>query len=128
MSHAWRAMRHRNFRLYFGGQGISLIGTWMTRLATGWLVYRLTGSALLLGVVGFAGQIPDISAGAFAGVWIDRWDRRKVLVITQVLPCCNRWRWRPSRSPSTSPSTNRLAGSYSRARSMRLICRGGKRS
>ena len=57
-SYAWRALRHRNFRLYYGGQGISLIGTWMTRLATSWLVYRLTGSALLLGVVGFAGQIP----------------------------------------------------------------------
>ncbi|HEY4776218.1 MAG TPA: hypothetical protein VIH56_01035, partial [Candidatus Acidoferrales bacterium] len=56
ISHAWRALRHRNFRLYFGGQSISLMGTWMTRLATSWLVYRLTGSAFLLGVVGFAGQ------------------------------------------------------------------------
>jgi len=58
VSHAWRALRHRNFRLFFGGQTISLIGTWMTRVATGWLVYRLTGSALLLGTVSFAGQIP----------------------------------------------------------------------
>jgi hypothetical protein len=57
-SHAWRALRHRNFRLFFGGQSISLIGTWMTRIATAWLVYRLTGSALLLGTVSFAGQIP----------------------------------------------------------------------
>ncbi len=53
-----RALRHRNYRLFFAGQGISLIGTWLTRVATSWLVYRLTGSALLLGVVGFAGQIP----------------------------------------------------------------------
>ncbi|HZU29785.1 MAG TPA: hypothetical protein VFB79_01645, partial [Candidatus Angelobacter sp.] len=55
-SHAWRALRHRNFKLFFFGQSISVIGTWMTRLATSWLVYRLTHSALLLGVVSFAGQ------------------------------------------------------------------------
>jgi MFS family permease len=78
-------MRHRNFRLYYGGQTISLIGTWMTRLATSWLVYRLTGSALLLGVVGFAGQIPTFLLAPFAGVWIDRLNRRQVLLITQVL-------------------------------------------
>jgi MFS family permease len=85
ISHAWRALRHRNFRLYFSGQTISLIGTWMTRLATSWLVYRLTGSALLLGVVGFAGQIPTFLFAPFAGVWVDRLDRRRVLVVTQVL-------------------------------------------
>jgi MFS family permease len=85
ISHAWRSLRHRNFRLYFGGQSISLIGTWMTRLATSWLVYRLTGSAFLLGVVGFAGQIPTFLFAPFAGVWIDRLDRRQVLVVTQTL-------------------------------------------
>jgi MFS family permease len=85
ISHAWRALRHRNFRLYFSGQTISLIGTWMTRLATSWLVFRLTGSALLLGIVGFSGQIPTFIFAPFAGVWIDRLDRRKVLVITQIL-------------------------------------------
>jgi MFS family permease len=85
ISYAWRAMRHRNFRLYFGGQGISLIGTWMTRLATGWLVYRLTGSALLLGVVGFAGQIPTFLFAPFAGVWIDQLNKRNVLLVTQIL-------------------------------------------
>jgi len=85
LSYAWRALRHRNFRLYYGGQGISLIGTWMTRLATSWLVYRLTGSALLLGVVGFAGQIPTFLLAPLAGVWVDRLDRRRVLVVTQVL-------------------------------------------
>jgi MFS family permease len=84
-SYAWRALRHRNFRLYYGGQGISLIGTWMTRLATSWLVYRLTGSALLLGVVGFAGQIPTFLLAPFAGVWVDRLNRRNVLVVTQIL-------------------------------------------
>ncbi len=85
VSRAWRALRHRNFRLFFSGQSISLIGTWMTRIATSWLVYRLTGSALLLGVVGFVGQIPTFLLAPFAGVWVDRLDRRKVLVWTQVL-------------------------------------------
>lgn len=85
VSHAWRALRHRNFRLFFGGQTISLVGTWMTRVATGWLVYRLTGSALLLGTVSFAGQIPTFLLAPFAGVWVDRLDRRLVLVWTQAL-------------------------------------------
>jgi MFS family permease len=84
-SHIWRALRHRNFRLFFGGQTISLIGTWMTRIATSWLVYRLTGSALLLGTVSFAGQIPTFLVAPFAGVWVDRLDRRQVLVWTQTL-------------------------------------------
>jgi MFS family permease len=85
ISHAWRAMRHRNFRLFFAGQSISLIGTWMTRIATSWLVYRLTKSALLLGTVGFAGQIPTFLLAPLAGVIVDRMDRRKVLVWTQAL-------------------------------------------
>ncbi|MFY9741854.1 MAG: MFS transporter [Candidatus Sulfotelmatobacter sp.] len=80
-----RALRHRNYRLFFGGQGISLIGTWMTRVATGWLVYRLTGSAFLLGLVSFAGQIPVLFLGPFAGVWVDRWNRHRVLLVTQTL-------------------------------------------
>ncbi len=84
-SHAWRALRHRNFRLFFGGQSISLIGTWMTRIATSWLVYRLTKSPLLLGTVGFAGQIPTFLLAPIAGVIVDRIDRRKVLVWTQSL-------------------------------------------
>ena len=84
-SHAWRALRHRNFRLFFGGQSISVIGTWMTRVATSWLVYRLTGSALLLGTVSFAGQIPTFLLAPIAGVIVDRIDRRKVLVWTQAL-------------------------------------------
>src|SRR5215472_13377967 len=84
-SHAWRALRHRNFRLFFGGQSISLIGTWMTRVATSWLVYKLSKSALLLGTVSFAGQIPTFLLAPFAGVIVDRIDRRKVLVWTQAL-------------------------------------------
>ena len=82
---ALRALGYRNYRLFFGGQSISLIGTWMTRVATSWLVYRLTGSAFLLGIVGFAGQIPTFVLGPFAGVWVDRWDRHRTLVVTQVL-------------------------------------------
>ncbi len=80
-----RALRHRNYRLFFTGQSLSLIGTWMTRIATSWLVYRLTGSALLLGVVGFAGQIPTFLLAPFAGVWVDRLSRHRLLVATQVL-------------------------------------------
>lgn len=83
MSHAWRALRNRNFQLFFVGQSISVIGTWMTRLATSWLVYRLTHSALLLGIVSFAGQIISFALGPFAGVWVERLDRRKLLVWTQ---------------------------------------------
>src|ERR1700728_34026 len=85
LSRAWRALRHRNFRLFFSGQSISLIGTWMTRLATSWLVYHLTHSALLLGVVSFAGQIVSFVLGRFAGVWVERLNRRKLLVWTQAL-------------------------------------------
>jgi MFS family permease len=80
-----RALRHRNYRLFFGGQSVSLIGTWITRIATSWLVYRLTGSALLLGVVGFCGQIPTLVLSPFAGVLVDRHNRHRILVITQVL-------------------------------------------
>jgi MFS family permease len=80
-----RALQHRNYRLFFGGQGISLIGTWMTRVATAWLVYRLTGSPFLLGLVSFSGQIPILVLGPMAGVWVDRWNRHRVLVVTQVL-------------------------------------------
>src|SRR5437763_4798887 len=84
-SFAFRALRSQDYRLFFGGQSVSLIGTWMTRLATSWLVYRLTGSAYLLGVVSFAGQVPTFILGPFAGVWVDRLDRRQVLIITQIL-------------------------------------------
>ena len=84
-SHAWRALRNPNFRLFFAGQSVSLIGTWMTRIATSWLVYRLTGSALLLGTISFAGQIPTFLLAPFAGVLVDRMNRHQVLIATQVL-------------------------------------------
>jgi MFS family permease len=80
-----RALGSRNYRLYFSGQGVSLVGTWMTRIATSWLVYRLTGSALLLGVVSFAGQIPTFVLAPFAGVLVDRVNRHRMLLWTQVL-------------------------------------------
>ncbi len=80
-----RALRSRNFRLFFIGQAISLIGSWMTRLATSWLVYRLTDSEFLLGLVAFAGQVPAMFLPPLAGVWLDRWDRQKVLIATQAL-------------------------------------------
>lgn len=83
ISHAWRALKHRNFQLFFAGQSISLIGTWMTRLASTWLVYRLTHSALLLGIVTFAGQIVSFALAPFAGVWVERLNRRKLLIWTQ---------------------------------------------
>jgi len=81
----FRSLRHRNYRLFFGGQTVSLVGTWITRIATSWLVYRLTGSVLLLGVVGFFGQIPTLILAPFAGVLVDRWNRHRILVVTQVL-------------------------------------------
>jgi MFS family permease len=80
-----RALRHRNYRLFFAGQSLSLVGTWITRIATSWLVYRLTGSALLLGVVGFCGQIPTLFLAPVAGVFVDRWNRHRVLLVTQLL-------------------------------------------
>jgi len=81
----FRALRHRNYALFFSGQMTSMVGTWMTRIATSWLIYKLTGSALLLGVVGFAGQIPSFILAPFAGVLVDRWSRHRVLVWTQAL-------------------------------------------
>src|SRR3954453_17709419 len=82
-----RAFANRNYRLFFAGQGVSLVGTWMTRLATGWLVFRLGGAHApwLLGVVSFAGLAPTFFLGPVAGVFVDRWDRHRVLVATQVL-------------------------------------------
>lgn len=80
-----RALRHRNYRLFFSGQSVSLVGTWITRIATSWLVYRLTGSALLLGIVGFCGQIPTLLLAPFSGVIVDRSNRHRILVATQVL-------------------------------------------
>ncbi len=82
-SHTLRSLRHRNFRLYFVGQFISMCGTWMQTMAQMWLVYRLTHSSSLLGLVGFAGQIPSIVFGLLGGAAADRFDRRKLVLVTQ---------------------------------------------
>jgi MFS family permease len=82
-SEGFRALRHRNYRLFFAGQLISLIGTWMDQVAEAWLVYRLTGSALLLGTVAFASQIPVFLLAPIGGALADRLDRRKILICTQ---------------------------------------------
>ncbi len=85
-----RSLAHRNFRLFFAGQSVSLLGTWMQQTAMTWLVYRLTqeqhgDSALILGITGFAGQIPVLLLGPFAGVYSDRWHRHRIIIATQTL-------------------------------------------
>jgi MFS family permease len=85
LAFTFRALRSRNYRLFFAGQGISLVGTWMQRIAMSWLVYRLTHSALLLGIAGFAGQIPTFLLAPLAGALADRWNRRRTLIVTQTL-------------------------------------------
>src|SRR5438128_7331162 len=80
-----RAFRHRNFRLYSGGQSISLIGTWIQQIALSWTIYQLTRSSFLLGLVSFAGQLPLFIETPFAGVLVDRFSRHRILVITQSL-------------------------------------------
>jgi len=85
LNNIFRSLRYRNYRLFFGGQSISLIGTWIQRIATPWLVYHLTDSVVMLGIVGFAGQIPTFLLAPFAGVLTDRWNRYRMLIIAQVL-------------------------------------------
>lgn len=80
-----RSLRHRNYKLFFSGQLISLVGTWMQSVAMSWLVYRLTNSALMLGLIAFLSQAPSFFVSPFAGVLIDRWNKHKVMVITQIL-------------------------------------------
>jgi MFS family permease len=81
----WRSLRHRNFRLFFIGQGISVIGTWMQQVAMGWLVFRLTEDAFLMGMVTFAAQVPCFLLMPFVGVFVDRWNRHRVVIATQIL-------------------------------------------
>ena len=78
-----RALAHRNFRLFYSGQVVSLLGTWMQQVAMNWLVYRLTGSALMLGLVGFAAQFPVLLFAPFGGLWSDRFDKRRLLLASQ---------------------------------------------
>jgi MFS family permease len=80
-----RALRHKNYRLFFTGQSLSLIGTWMQSVALGWLVYRMTDSAFLLGLVGFSSQIPTFVFASFAGVIADRYNKHKIIIATQTL-------------------------------------------
>src|SRR5881394_3044791 len=80
---ALRSLRHRNFRLFFAGQLISLVGTWMQTVAQSWLVYRLTGSALLLGTVGFASQFPVFLMSPVGGIMADRRNRHRIVIATQ---------------------------------------------
>ena len=79
----FRSLQHRNYRLFFCGQSISLVGTWMQHVALAWLVYRITGSVVMLGLVGFASQIPIFLLTPFTGVLTDRWNRHIVLIVTQ---------------------------------------------
>jgi MFS family permease len=79
----FRSLRHKNFRLFVEGQSLSLIGTWLQMVALTWLVYKMTNSALMLGIVGFAGQLPMFVVAPFAGVFADRWNRHKMLLLTQ---------------------------------------------
>jgi len=81
---AFRSLKHRNFRLFFGGQLISLVGTWMQTIAQSWLIYRLTGSSVLLGLLGFVSQIPIFLLSPIGGLTADRWPRQRVVIATQV--------------------------------------------
>ena len=83
--HGLRALRHRDFRWFFAGQGVSQLGTWLQMIATSWLVYHLSGSTLLLGVAAFAQQIPFLVLAPLAGVFVDRFDRRRLLMVTNCI-------------------------------------------
>jgi MFS family permease len=85
---ALRTLNYRNYRLFFGGQIVSLVGTWITTTATSWLVYRLTGNAWYLGLVGFASQFPAFLLSSAAGIYVDRWNRHRLLIATQALSMC----------------------------------------
>ena len=81
------AFRHRNYRLFFGGQLVSLMGTWITNVTQAWLVYSLTHSTLMLGLAAFAGQAPVFFLSPFGGMFADRFERRRLMLVTQVLAC-----------------------------------------
>ncbi|MBI4408640.1 MAG: MFS transporter, partial [Gemmatimonadetes bacterium] len=81
----FRALRYRDFRLFFAGQGLSLVGTWMQQVAMSWLMYRLTGSAFMLGAMAFATQFPSFLMAPVAGVLADRLSRHRIVIATQAL-------------------------------------------
>src|ERR1700755_3178057 len=99
-----RALKYRNYRLFFGGQIVSLVGTWITTTATSWLVYRLTGSAVLLGVVGFAGEVPPFSLRTLARLRRPAWRRRLRWAVPRVSPRTIR---RPRRRSTQPPPAAR---------------------
>ena len=80
---AVRALQHANFRLYFAGQAVSILGSWIQQVALSWLIYRLTGSVALLGVTTFAALLPQLIVGPLAGAWTDRHDKRRLLIAVQ---------------------------------------------
>lgn len=80
-----RALAHRNFRYYFAGQAVSIFGSWIQQVAMSWLVYRLTGSAALLGITAFAALVPQLVVGPLAGAWADRHDKRRALIVVESL-------------------------------------------
>src|SRR2546421_12535339 len=84
-THTFRALRHRNFRLFIGGQVVSLVGTWMQNVAQSWLVYRLTHSELLLGTAWFCSQIAVFALGPLGGLAADRYPRHKVVILPQTM-------------------------------------------
>lgn len=83
--HSFRALRHRNFQLFLGGQFVSLVGTWMQSVALGWLLFRLTHSPFVLQLAGFLTQIPSLVLSPLAGTWVDRWNKHRMVILTQVL-------------------------------------------
>lgn len=85
LRHSFRALRHRNFRLFLAGQFVSLVGTWLQSVALGWLLYRLTHSPFVLGLASFLTQIPALFLSPLAGVWADRWNRHRMVIATQVV-------------------------------------------
>ncbi len=85
LSHIFRSLKYRNYRLFFAGQSLSLVGTWMQRIAVSWLAYRLSNSALVLGIIAFSGQIPSFILAPVGGVAADRYSRHRILVVTQIL-------------------------------------------
>ena len=121
------ALESRNYRLFFAGQINSLVGTWMTQTASLWLVYHLSSSAFLLGVVGFAGQIPIFFLAPFAGVWVDRLDRHRLLVGTQVFSMLQSFALAAFALTGTIRVPHLIILSLSRALSTRWTCRPGRR-
>ena len=108
LPHSLRAFRHRDYRLWYVGQGVSQTGTWLQAIATSWLVYELSHSAFMLGLATFTQYIPMLVLGPFAGVWVDRMKKRQVLIVTQLVALAQSLvmlSLRPGASPASSSSS-----------------------